>query len=130
MLVKRGLVLADCKTSRVVGTFQDKLLRQLVKVDVIETLGWECHVHFKYGEHQFLSVIEAQKLADIKEEQEVGLYVAPEVVHLFNHDEHGTAIAHGGGLKGESKSSNDADPHFTALNEVIASASDEVSDAN
>ena len=101
-----------------------------VKVDVIETLGWECHVHFTYGANQFLAVIESQKLADITEEQEIGLYVAPEVVHLFNLDEHGTAIAHGGGLKATKPASNDADPHFTALNEVIASVNEEISDAN
>ncbi len=67
-----------------------------VKVDVIETLGWESHVHFLLGDHQFLAVLEAQKVAGFVDEQEVGLYVSPEVVHLFNMDEHGTAIAHGG----------------------------------
>ena len=92
-----------------------------VKVDVIETLGWESHVHFQYGSNQFLAVIEAQRLNGIKEDQEIGLYIAPEAVHLFNLDEHGTAIAHGGGLK----TSNDADPHFTSLNEVIDDAMNE-----
>ena len=101
-----------------------------VKVDVIETLGWECHVHFKYGNRQFLAVIEAQKLANIKEDQEIGLHVAPEVVHLFNHDEHGTAIAHGGGLNSGNTSKNDADPHCTGLNEAIALENQEISDAN
>lgn len=73
-----------------------------VKVDVIETLGWECHVHFTLGEHPFLAVIEAQKLTGVQDDQELGLYVAPEVVHLFDLDEHGTAIAHGGGKSSDS----------------------------
>ncbi len=66
-----------------------------VTVDVIETLGWECHVHFKLGKHSFLAVLEAQKIRGVKEGDECGLYVAPEVVHLFNNDEKGTAICHG-----------------------------------
>lgn len=69
-----------------------------VVVDVIETLGWECHVHFKLGEHPFLAVLEAQKILNVKEGDELGLYVAPEVVHLFNNDEKGTAICHGGSV--------------------------------
>ena len=66
-----------------------------VNVDVIETLGWESHVHFRLGEAPFLAVLEAQKVAHFVEDQKVGLYISPSVVHLFNNDEHGTAIAHG-----------------------------------
>ncbi len=66
-----------------------------VNVDVIETLGWESHVHFRLGEAPFLAVLEAQKVAYFVEDQKVGLYISPSVVHLFNNDEHGTAIAHG-----------------------------------
>ena len=66
-----------------------------VKVDVIETLGWESHVHFKLGEHHFLAVLEAQKVASLKDDDEVGLYVAPGVVHLFETEGNGMAIAHG-----------------------------------
>ena len=99
-----------------------------VKVDVIETLGWECHVHYKLGEHPILAVAESQRLAGVKDEDEMGLYIAPEVVHLFDLDEHGTAIAHGGGLRSSDKPSegskpkdDECDPHFTALNEVLSS---------
>ena len=96
-----------------------------VIVDVIETLGWECHVHFKLGENHFLAVIEAQKLTDVKDGQEIGLYAAPEVVHLFDLDEHGTALAHGGGLRNNAvapagASPETCDPLFTKHNEVIA----------
>ncbi|MBQ9241927.1 MAG: sn-glycerol-3-phosphate ABC transporter ATP-binding protein UgpC [Proteobacteria bacterium] len=66
-----------------------------VKVDVIETLGWESHVHFMLGGDHFLAVLEAQKVSGFKENQEVGLYVAPGVVHLFERDGAGKAIAHG-----------------------------------
>ena len=67
-------------------------------VDVIETLGWESHVHFRVGnyplsEHHFLAVLEAQKLVGCQEGQELGLHVSPGVVHLFNESDE--AIAHG-----------------------------------
>ncbi len=62
-------------------------------VDVIETLGWESHIHFKVGEHHFLAVLEAQKVVGFQEGQSIGLHVAPGVVHLFNDADE--AIAHG-----------------------------------
>ena len=66
-----------------------------VKVDVIETLGWESHVHFKLGEHHFLAVLEAQRVAGLKDDEAVGLYVSPGAVHLFEPEGKGMAIAHG-----------------------------------
>ena len=80
-----------------------------VRVDVIETLGWECHVHFRLGEHPFLAVIEAQRLLGVHDDDEMSLHVAPEVVHLFDLDEHGTAIAHGGGKAAEAKAAGAAE---------------------
>ena len=46
-----------------------------VNVDVIETLGWESHVHFKLGDLTFLAVLEAQKVASFADGQTVGLHV-------------------------------------------------------
>ena len=66
-----------------------------VVVDVIETLGWESHVHFTLCGKPFLAVLEAEKVAHFVDDQEVGLYISPEFVHLFDNDEHGTALAHG-----------------------------------
>ena len=65
-----------------------------VTVDVIETLGWESHVHFKLGDHPFLAVLEAQKVAGYKEGQTVGLHIPSSAIHLFD-TETGEAIAHG-----------------------------------
>lgn len=70
-----------------------------VKVDVIETLGWESHVHFTLCGKPFLAVLEAEKVAHFVDDQEVGIYISPEFVHLFDNDEHGTAIAHGNSEK-------------------------------
>ena len=49
----------------------------------------------------------------------MGLYVAPEVVHLFDLDEHGTAIAHGGGLNAKDVASSGAQGE-----DAVASVSD------
>ncbi len=65
-----------------------------VKVDVIETLGWESHVHFKVGDLQFLAVLEAQKVASFADGQSVGLHVPPTAIHLFDAETE-AAIAHG-----------------------------------
>ncbi|MGI5828915.1 MAG: ABC transporter ATP-binding protein [Bradymonadia bacterium] len=65
-----------------------------VKVDVVETLGWESHVHFRLGDAPFLAVLEAQSAAAFKVDEEIGLHVPTSAVHLFNTETH-VAIAHG-----------------------------------
>ena len=65
-----------------------------VTVDVIETLGWESHVHFKLGDLHFLAVLEAQKVANFKDDQTVKLHVPTHAIHLFD-PKTGEAIAHG-----------------------------------
>lgn len=69
-----------------------------VKVDVVETLGWESHVHFSLGEQPFLAVLEAQAAAAFKMDEEVGLHVPTTAIHLF-HTETKLAIVHGGTLE-------------------------------
>lgn len=70
-----------------------------VKVDVIETLGWESHVHFTLCGKPFLAVLESEKVSHFIDGQDVDLCILPEFVHLFDNDEHGTALAHGKGEK-------------------------------
>lgn len=66
-----------------------------VSVDVIETLGWESHVHFKLNALPFLAVLEAQSVSSFSDDEQVGLYVSGESVHLFDVQTE-KAIAHGG----------------------------------
>ena len=68
-----------------------------VRVDVIETLGWESHVHFKLGANPFLAVLEAQKVAGFVDGQEVGMHVPTSAIHLFDVESE-QAICHGGQL--------------------------------
>ena len=79
-----------------------------VNVDVIETLGWESHVHFKLGDLTFLAVLEAQKVASFADGQTVGLHVPANAIHLFDAQTE-VAIAHGGQLDTQAhKQTNEA----------------------
>lgn len=77
-----------------------------VSVDVIETLGWESHVHFKLGDLPFLSVLEAQKAASFTDGQNVDLHVPANAIHLFDAKTE-VAIAHGGQLDAQAHESNE-----------------------
>lgn len=77
-----------------------------VSVDVIETLGWESHVHFKLGDLPFLSVLEAQKAASFTDGQSVDLHVPANAIHLFDAKTE-VAIAHGGQLDAQTHESHE-----------------------
>lgn len=65
-----------------------------VTVDVVETLGWESHVHFKLGDLHFLAVLEADKVKNHKDGDTVKLHVPKSGIHLFDIETE-KAIAHG-----------------------------------
>jgi ABC-type sugar transport system ATPase subunit len=65
-----------------------------VTVDVVETLGWESHVHFKLGDLHFLAVLEADKVKNYKDGESVKLHVPMSAIHLFDVETE-KAIAHG-----------------------------------
>ena len=65
-----------------------------VTVDVVETLGWESHVHFKLGDLHFLAVLEADKVKNYKDGDTVKLHVPMSGIHLFDIETE-KAIAHG-----------------------------------
>lgn len=73
-----------------------------VRVDVVETLGWESHVHFMIGELPFLAVLEAQKTIDYCDNQAVDLHVPMSAIHIFDAETE-EAITHG--AQGSSESS-------------------------
>lgn len=80
-----------------------------VKVDVVETLGWESHVHFKLGDLSFLAVLEAQKVASFTDGQTVDLHVPANAIHLFDAESE-VAIAHGSQIENTASIPNDSDP--------------------
>lgn len=80
-----------------------------VKVDVVETLGWESHVHFKLGDLSFLAVLEAQKVAAFTDGQTVDLHVPANAIHLFDAESE-VAIAHGSQIENTASIQNDSDP--------------------
>lgn len=80
-----------------------------VKVDVVETLGWESHVHFKLGDLSFLAVLEAQKVAAFTDGQTVDLHVPANAIHLFDAESE-VAIAHGSQIENIASIQNDSDP--------------------
>jgi len=89
-------------------------------VDVVETLGWESHVHFKLGDLPFLAVLEAQKTTAYKDGDEVTLHVPSTAIHLFDASTE-EAIAHGGQL-GESATECSKQAVESAKTEVAAHA--------
>ncbi|MDX9722952.1 MAG: sn-glycerol-3-phosphate ABC transporter ATP-binding protein UgpC [Myxococcota bacterium] len=63
-------------------------------VDVVETLGWESHVHAKLGKNSLLAVLEAKQALHLKADSKLGLEVPPTALHLFDPKSE-EAIAHG-----------------------------------
>ncbi len=63
-------------------------------VDVVETLGWESHVHMRINGKPFLAALEAQVAAHFAPDDKIGLHVPTSALHLFDLETE-LAIAHG-----------------------------------
>jgi len=63
-------------------------------VDVVETLGWESHVHMKVAGENFLAAVETAQAHDLRPGSAIQLELPTAAVHLFD-PKTGVALAHG-----------------------------------
>ena len=95
-----------------------------VTVDVVETLGWESHVHFKLGDLHFLAVLEADKVKNYKDGESVKLHVPMSAIHLFDVETE-KAIAHGTKSDDEVKKAAKMDADDAKADDAKADATDD-----
>ena len=71
------------------------------KVDIVETLGWESHLHLKVAGEPFLASVEAQAATKLENNEPLELFVPKDAIHLFDPETE-LALAHGSSLANDA----------------------------